>query len=411
MLAVAEARSRILEAMSPAPVEWVMLGDGLDRVLAHDLHARRTQPPSAVSAMDGYAVRAADLATRESWLDLVGESRAGGEAASAVGVGQAVRIFTGAPLPPGADAVAIQEHATREPGRVRFARSIAPGTFVRPAGLDFEAGWRGLVAGALLDPVAIGLAASMGHAWLPVRRRPRVAVLATGDELCRPGDTPSPGEIVSNNSTVLGLMMRRWGAEPVDLGIAADNSTALARALDEVRGADLLLTTGGASVGEHDLVRESLMSKGSVLGFWKIAMRPGKPLMFGRLDAVPFLGLPGNPVSAAVCAIVFVRAALCRMLGLDPALPLERGSVTGELPANDEREDYLRACLVGREGGEAVLEAASRQDSSMFATFAHAEALIVRPPHAPAAAAGSCVPFVPLDRALHLPRRPAVMAG
>jgi molybdopterin molybdotransferase len=406
MLSVEEARSRILDGIGAAPVEWVMLPEALDRVLARDLEARRTQPPSAVSAMDGYAVRGQDTAAVGGWLELIGESRAGGAPAPALGPGQAVRIFTGAAMPAGADAVAIQELATAEPGRVSFARSIAAGTFVRAAGLDFAAGWRGLGAGTLLDPPALGLAASMGHAWLPVRRRPRVAILATGDELCRPGDSPAPHQIISNNSTVLGLMIRRWGGQPIDLGIAADEAPAMGRALADARGADLLLTTGGASVGEYDLVRSGLGAEGLELGFWKIAMRPGKPLMFGRLpDATPFLGLPGNPVSAAVCAIVFVRAALCRMLGLDPALPLERGRITSGLPANDEREDYLRGRLRGREDGLGLLEPAARQDSSMFATFAQADALIVRAPHAPAAAAGASVSFLPIDRALHLPRR------
>ncbi len=406
MLSVAEARSRILEGIRPSPVEWVMLGEGLDRVLAHDLHARRTQPPSAVSAMDGYAVRAADTERVGAWLELIGESKAGGEPPPALGPGQAVRIFTGAAMPAGADAVAIQELATREPGRVHFGRSIAAGTYVRRAGLDFEAGWRGLAAGTLLDPPALGLAASMGHAWLPVRRRPRVAILATGDELCRPGDSPAAHQIISNNSTVLGLMVRRWGAEPIDLGIASDDAQALGDILADARGADLLLTTGGASVGEYDLVRAGLAASGLELGFWKIAMRPGKPLMFGQLQhALPFLGLPGNPVSAAVCAIVFVRAALCRMLELDPALPLERGRITGELAANDEREDYLRTRLAGQEDGVPLLEVAPRQDSSMFATFAQADALVIRAPKAPPAEAGSLVSFVPIDRALHLPRR------
>ncbi|MDF1587201.1 molybdopterin molybdotransferase MoeA [Marinimicrococcus flavescens] len=399
MLAVAEARARILEALNPGPGEWLPLSEALDRVLAADLVARRSQPPCAVSAMDGYAVRAGETQAPERWFGVVGESRAGGPPPPPVGAGQAVRIFTGAPLPEGADAIAIQENARREGSRVRFLRACTAGEFVRPAGLDFAEGWTGLAAGMLLGPLELGLAGAMGHGWLPVRRRPRVAILATGDELVRPGEPVPPAGIVSSNSTALAALVRRWGGEPVDLGIAADHHDALADALSQARGADLLLTTGGASVGEYDLLRPALGEAGMELDFWKIAMRPGKPLIFGKVMGVPLLGLPGNPVSAAVCAVVFLRPVLQQLLGRPTGLPLESAPLAAPLQANDEREEYMRATIEQGPSGP-VLRPASRQDSSMFATLARADALVVRPPHAPPAAAGELVPWVPLARVL-----------
>lgn len=400
MISVAEARARILAALSTVGSEWVPLTAALDRVLAADLHARRSQPMTAVSAMDGYAVRAADTEAVGAWLTVVGESRAGGEPVPALNPGEAARIFTGAPLPTGADAVAIQENAERDGNRVRFTRASGLGEFVRPAGLDFVEGWCGLVAGTRLDPRRLGLAAIMGHGWLSVRRRPRVAILATGDELCPPGETPGPHRVVSSNSLVLAGLVRSWGGEPVDLGIARDSPEDLTRALADVQRVDLLVTSGGASVGDYDLVRSTLGREGLVLDFWKIAMRPGKPLVFGYLRDVPFLGLPGNPVSSVVCAIVFLRAALRRLQGLDPALPLVAARLGRDLPANDEREDHLRATLMESGADGPIVIPAGRQDSSMLATMALADALIVRAPHVPAAVAGETVTIVRLVDAL-----------
>jgi molybdopterin molybdotransferase len=381
----------------------VALDDGLGRVLAGDLAARREQPPAAVSAMDGYAVRAADTEPAGRPLLVVGEVPAGGSHPRPLGPGEAVRIFTGGPLPDGADAVAIQENASVDGGEVRFAGPVAPGTFVRPAGLDFAQGWVGLRAGTPLDARALGLAAAMGHVWLPVRRRPRVGVLSTGDELCRPGEPLGPGQIVSSNSTTLCAAVRAWGCVPVDLGIAPDRPDALARGLAAAAGLDLLLTSGGASVGDYDIVGQALGggAAGTELGFWKIAMRPGKPLLFGRTgDGVRVLGLPGNPVSASVCALVFARGAIRRMLGLEPELPRMAAVLARGLAANDRREDYVRARHVGRHpGGRRLVEVAERQDSSMFATFAAADALVVRPPHDPPRSEGDEVEVVDLRQA------------
>ncbi len=403
MLSVREAQARVLEGFRVMPPEWVTLDGALGRVLAEDVQARRDQPPAAVSAMDGYAVRAADLHPPGRWLDLVGTAPAGHPFAGEVRPGQAVRIFTGGVIPAGADAIAIQENAEGQDGRVRFSRSVEPGEFVRSAGLDFAAGWVGLTAGTVMGPRELGLAAVMGQAWLPVRRRPRVGILATGDELRWPGETPGPGGIVSSNSTALAGMIRLWGGGPINLGISPDQPAALAARIEAVEGLDAFVTSGGASVGEHDLIQDALGVRGLELAFWKIAMRPGKPLLFGRLGQMPVLGLPGNPVSASVCAIMFLRGGILRMLGLDPALPRARARLAASLPANDRREDYLRARYVGEAQSVRLVEPARRQDSSMVATFARADALVVRPPHDPTRDAGDPVEIIDLRMVLQAP--------
>jgi molybdopterin molybdotransferase len=273
----------------------------------------------------------------------------------------------------------------------------AQGRYVRPAGLDFEAGAVGLTAGRRLTARDIGLAAAMNHPWLRVRRRPRVAILATGDEIVRPGDPIGPNRVVSSNALALGALIRAVGGEPLLLGIAPDDDAAMRRMAAGAVGADLLLTTGGASVGEHDLVRSGLGRDGLALDFWSIAMRPGKPLMFGRLGSVPMLGLPGNPVSSLVCGLVFLKPALEALLGI-AARPDERETAVlgSDLKANDRRQDYLRARL--ERGADQVRRALPfpQQDSAMLSRLAQADCLIVRPPHAPPAPAGTSVEIVPL---------------
>jgi molybdopterin molybdotransferase len=328
---------------------------------------------------------------------VIGEAPAGRAFAGAIGPGETVRPFTGGLLPDGADAVALQENATREGDLVVIEGCVTPGRFVREAGLDYRQGEVGLAAGRRLGARDLGLAASMGRAWLEVRRRPRIGLLATGDELVMPGITPGPAEIVSSNTPTLAAMLRAWGAEPLDLGIARDEAATLARALSDTARLDLIVTTGGASVGEHDLVQQALGDEGLALDFWKIAMRPGKPLIFGRLRGVPLLGLPGNPVSAGVCAVVFLRAAVRAMLGLDAALPETRGVLETPLGENDQRQEYLRATTRRDADGRLLVRPAWRQDSSMLATFARADALIVREPFAPAMPPGTMVRVVLLD--------------
>jgi len=396
MLDVAEAQARIEAAFAPLPAETVPLQAARGRVLAAPVVAGRDQPPAAVSAMDGYAVRAAE-ALPGRWLRLAGGVAAGRPPEGGLGPGRAMRIFTGALMPEGADAILIQEDARVEGDRVQATEALTAGRFVRERGLDYRAGWVGLEPGTVLGPLAIGLAASLNAAWLAVRRRPRIGLLATGDELKLPGASPALHEITSSNSFTLWAMLEAWGAAPVDLGIAPDRPEALAERLGAAVGLDLLITTGGASVGDHDLVRRVGGEAGLALDFWKIRMRPGKPLIFGRLGAVPLLGLPGNPVSTAVCAIVFARGVARRLLGLDPALPLGEAVLAKALPAGGERQEYLRATVdaVGR------VQAATRQDSSMLATLAKADMLIVRPPGDRPRDAGEPVPVLALPPLMH----------
>ena len=319
MLSVDEAQKRIWAAFEPLGPEWLPLNQAHGRILSQDLTALRTQPPAAMSAMDGYAVRAQDVQIGQS-LKVIGESPAGHPFAGQVCAGEAVRIFTGAVIPNGADAILIQENATAQGASLIPNENVPTGQFVRPAGLDFVKGWTGLFAGTRLGPREIGLAASMGHAFLAVRRKPRIALIATGDELLWPGQQPGPGEIISSNTPALAAMVDGWGGEALDLGIVGDNKDALLDRLRQAACADLIVTTGGASVGDLDLVQDAASQAGMALDFWKIRMRPGKPLIFGKLLNRPFIGLPGNPVSAAVCAIMFMRGALMTMLGLSTAI-------------------------------------------------------------------------------------------
>ena len=396
LMAVADARQRILADLPAMPSEQVALPDAHGRVLAADVAARVTQPPLAVSAMDGYAVRAADVAKVPAELKVVGEVPAGGLFEGTVAPGQAVRIFTGAPVPDGADAIVIQEDTARDGDAVTVNEGVAAGRYVRPAGLDFATGDVLLTAGTVLTARDIGLAAAMNHPWLRVRRRPRVALLATGDEIALPGEELGPTSIVSSNTFALEGLIRAAGGAPLTLGIAPDDRAAIRALAESARGADMLVTTGGASVGEHDLVQDALGDIGLELDFWQIAMRPGKPLMFGRLGDVPMLGFPGNPVSSTVCGVLFLKPALAKMLGIGATEPVFETAALGvDLGANDRREDYLRARL-SRDGDTLVATPFGRQDSSMFSRMAAADCLVVRPPHAPAAKAGDPVRFVRL---------------
>ncbi len=392
MLSVAEARARILAAFSPLGGEQIALENALGRVLAEPVTARVTQPPAAVSAMDGYAVRAADVAAVPARLRVT-QSIAAGQAPGAVlRPGEAARIFTGSVLPDGADTVVIQENCDRDGDVVTLREGKrALGQNVRAAGLDFRTGDTGIPAGKLLTARDIGLAASMNWPWLTVRRRPRIGILTTGDELVNPGEALGPAKIIASNGIALTAFVATCGAMPVNLGNAPDDRAILSRMIDGAAGCDLLVTTGGASVGDHDLVQGVLTEKGMKLDFWKIAMRPGKPLMFGELGALKVLGLPGNPVSAIVTGTLFLAPAINRMLGRDRLGPeTVAAKLTGPLPANDLRQDHLRARL-SRRDGELVATPFPTQDSSMLTSLAHADGLIIRQPGAAAAAAGDAV--------------------
>jgi molybdopterin molybdotransferase len=396
MLALEEARARILAALRPTGAETVPLPEAWNRVLAADVAARLTQPPADVSAMDGYAVRATD-AVAGAVLRVVGAAPAGHPFAGRVGPGEAVRIFTGAFLPDGADSILLQEDAVAADGAVTVRETVRPGRWIRGRGLDFTEGEVLLPAGRRLTARDIGLAAAANHPWLSVRRKPRVGILATGDEIALPGEPLPPGGIVSSNAHALAALVRAGGGEPVVLPIAPDDRNAIAAAARAARGLDLMVTTGGASVGEHDLIQAALGPEGFELGFWKIAMRPGKPLIWGRLGATPLLGLPGNPVSALVCGVQFLLPALAALLGLPAGGPPVRMARAGAaLAANDMRFDHLRASLAVDEDGVRVATPAAIQDSSMLATLARADALILRAPHAPALPAGAAVEVVVL---------------
>ncbi len=400
MLSVAEARARILAAFAPLASEQVALPAALGRVLAEPVHARLTQPPFAVSAMDGYAVRAEDVARVPVSLKIVGYAPAGSAYGNPLKPGEAVRIFTGAPLPEGADAIVIQEDTQSSGESVVIKESSPVGHYVRPAGLDFKRGDLGLAAGKRLNARDIGLAAAMNHPWLQVRRRPRVAILASGDEIVMPGERVGPQQIIGSNGLALAAFLRASGAEPIDLGIAPDNREALQRMASGAAGADLLVTTGGASVGDHDLVRAALGEQGMAIDFWKIAMRPGKPLMFGRIGATHVLGLPGNPVSSLVCAIVFLRPALKRMLGEPVETADVETAIAGrDLAETDSRQAYLRSRLSRDGDGRLLATPFDKQDSSMQFLLQKADCLLIRPPRAPALSAGAPVPILRLDEA------------
>ncbi len=398
MISVEEASARILATFTPVGAETVALAEAAGRISAAPVIARTTQPPADVSAMDGFAVRAEE-ARGGAALRLIGSAPAGHPFAGSVGAGETVRIFTGSFIPAGADAVLLQEDADAEEGGVRVRETVRPGQHIRRQGQDFAAGEAVIAAGRRLSPRDIGLAAAADHPWLLVHRRPRVAVLATGDEIALPGEPIPPGGIVSSNAHALAAMVAALGGAPSVLPIAADDTEAIGRAADAARGFDLLLTTGGISVGAHDLVQEGLARRGLAVDFWKIAMRPGKPLMFGRLGEMPVLGLPGNPVAAFVCALLFARPALLRLAGLAAApLPISRAETATALGANDRRFAFLRARLEEDAAGRLVAAAFAIQDSAMQAVLARADALILRPPHAPAVAAGAAVEIVRFDR-------------
>ncbi|HVR66946.1 MAG TPA: gephyrin-like molybdotransferase Glp [Verrucomicrobiae bacterium] len=395
MITVEEARARILAAFAPLAAEQVALTDGLGRVLAEDIVARVTQPPSAVSAMDGYAVRAADVMKVPVQLRVTGYAQAGHALAGKLQAGEAARIFTGAALPPGADAVVIQEDTTASGDHVEVREAVVAGRHVRTAGTDFNKGDVLLKKGRRLTARDIGIAAAMNAPWLRVTRRPRIAVLATGDEVVMPGEPIGPTQIVSSNSLSLSAFVTACGAEAIHLGIAPDDLGVLQQMAAAAAGADLLVTSGGASVGEHDLVQKALGAAGMELDFWKIAMRPGKPLLFGRLGATPVLGLPGNPVSAMVGSTLFLRPAIDRMLGLTASAAPGATAILGrDLPENDNREDYLRAEASYDSAGRLVATPFPKQDSSMLSLMARADCLVVRPIRAPAIKAGATVPIV-----------------
>jgi molybdopterin molybdotransferase len=389
---VADALSAVLADAEPLPEEMVALDAAHHRVLARDVAALRTQPPRAMSAMDGYAVRSIDASHVAARLKVIGEVAAGRPFERRVGVGEAVRIFTGGVVPDGADAVIIQEDTVIEGGGITITEPALPGRHIRPAGVDFRQGDVLLAAGSRLTDRDLSLAAGMNYPHLAVRPRPKVAILATGDELVMPGETPGPGQIVYSNGYALRALARNEGAETFDLGIAADTVEATTDGIRRARdlGADVLVTTGGASVGDHDLVKRSLEAEGVAMAFWRIAMRPGKPMMHGRLGAMRVIGLPGNPVSSYVCGFLFLVPLIRALSGRSVVHHRRQTALLGrQVAANDLREDYLRARLEVRSDGALIATPVDHQDSSLLGNLAAARALVIRAPFAPAAAAGT----------------------
>jgi molybdopterin molybdotransferase len=396
MISVDDAVARIVAAFSPLPGERIAIGGAAGRVLAEEALAQANQPPAAVSSMDGYAVRAADVPAAGAKLRVIGAAPAGHPFARTVASGTAVRIFTGGVVPGGADSIIIQEDAEADGDQVIFKEAATAGQHIRAAGLDFKEGEALAAAGQRLSARDLSLIAAGDVAEVTVRRRPRIVFVATGDELSLPGSPRKPGGIVASSGYALAAMIEGWGGEAVDLGILPDTAEAVASIADKAAGADLIVTLGGASVGDHDLVQKALGPRGFALDFWKIAMRPGKPLIFGKLGKVPLLGLPGNPVSTLVCALLFLRPAIAAMLGTQDETALVTAKLASEMKKNDARQDYVRAELDIRNGERFVLPFAI-QDSSMLSLLARADALIVRAPHASAAKMGETVSVLLLD--------------
>lgn len=396
-LSVAQALDRILAGVEPLDTERVPIAAAHGRVLAGPLAAAHTQPPFDASAMDGYAVRGADVTKVPARLRVVGEAAAGRGFRGTVAPGQAVRIFTGAPVPDGADTIVIQENTTRHGDVVVVGPGDLDPGYIRRRGFDFAQGQGLLEPGRVLNAREVMLAAAMGHGEVPVRRRPRVTLLATGDELVLPGTAPGLDQIVCSNPYGISAMVTGAGGAATFAGIAKDTRAALHEKLDAARDADIIVTIGGASVGDHDLVGPVLKERGVTLDFWKIAMRPGKPLMFGRMGGQRVMGLPGNPVSSMICARVFLMPLIRRLVGAgDPDFARRRATLSVAMPANGPRQHYARAILEVQEGGETVRPVTS-QDSSLIAALARSNALIVQPPHAPGTPAGESVEVLLLD--------------
>lgn len=394
LLPVEEARARILSNVKPLAPENIPLAQALGRVLAKALSAKRDQPPFNASAMDGYAVRSEDVATERK---IIGISAAGHAFKGSLKPGEAVRIFTGAPVPSTADAVVIQENTESNGKAVTVLSPARAQHNIRPRGLDFKKSETLLPASIRLNARDIGLAAAMNCSIVSVRKKPIVAVIATGDELVLPGQKPRADQIVSSNSNALAAMAESFGAEVTNCGIVKDNLKATERAILKMAKADVIVTTGGASVGDHDFIQQALKNIGVKIDFWKIAMRPGKPFMYGRKGKQHVLGLPGNPVSALVCARLFLKPLLDALQDL----PVEEAAIQARLgvamPANDSRQDYIRAKLESAADGTRTATPFNKQDSSMQRTFRDAHCLIIRAPNAPATPAGGLVPILNLD--------------
>ncbi len=390
MISVEEARALLFDLVSPLPAETVPLAEATGRILAENVAATRDQPPFAASSMDGYAVKATEVELH-AMFKVVGEAAAGRRFVGTVGPGQAVRIFTGAPVPDGADFVIIQEDVDRRGDLITITDTPGGKTNIRPAGIDFCIGTQ-ISAPRQLRPEDVALMAAMNIASVPVTRKPVVALISTGDELVMPGETPGPDQIIASNTFGLKALLEDTGAQVRVLPIAQDTVASLDTAFGLAQGADLVVTIGGASVGEYDLVADVSEGLGLKQSFYKIRMRPGKPLMAGRLGDAAMVGLPGNPVSAMVCGYLFLIPMVRRMLGIEQVLnPFRSARLTAPIAENGPREHYMRAVLDG-----SGIRACDDQDSSLLSVLAQANALLVRQPHDPAREAGDEVLYLPI---------------
>jgi molybdopterin molybdotransferase len=397
LLSVRDAHARVIAAFDKLPAEMVSVADAAGRVLAQSPEARLTQPPADLSAMDGYAVRAEDVPAAPTTLKLVGQAPAGGSYDHALKPGETVRIFTGGPLPMGADAIVIQEDTKADGNQITILEAPRIGRHIRKAGLDFTAGDRPLATGRTLTTRDVALAAAMNLPWLSVHRKPHVAILSTGDELVMPGEPVGRNQIVSSSAIAVAALVRAWGGEPTLFDIARDDAKLIQDRIAAGAQHDLLITLGGASVGDHDLVQAALKAQGFTMDFWRIAMRPGKPLMFAAKDRARVLGLPGNPVSTMVCALLFLKPAIDRMLGQSGDLvATESARLAVDVKANDTREDYVRSKLTRTADG-LLVEPHPVQDSSMLSVLAWSSGLLVRPAHDPARKAGDTVQVIDLS--------------
>ena len=400
LLGVDEAIAQIAANVPKMESEEVVLTEATEaqggRVLAEDIFALLSHPPADVSAMDGYAARHEDLKTLPCDLTMIGESAAGHPFTGKLGKGECVRIFTGAHCPEGADAIIPQENTETTKNSVTIHKAPQKNQYIRIKGNDFKQGDLLAQSGVRLTPRMIALIGSAGHGKVKVRRKPKIAIISTGDELVAPSATPKPHQIISSNGIFLEQLITSLGGEPIQLGIVGDSDVALNQAFSEAKGADLIVTSGGVSVGSHDGVALRMQNSADLI-FWRIAMRPGKPLLFGRINGIALLGLPGNPVSTGVCGVIFVGAAIKAMNGQDFKLIYQHAILGETLAANDQRQDFLRASLAYGEDGKCIATAFAEQDSGMMSVFAHADALIMRPPFAPEVEAGDLVPIIKLE--------------
>ena len=394
LLPVDEALARILKSAEPHGSERVALSDAGGRVVASPVRAHLLQPPFDGSAMDGYALIAPEHISYPVEFDIIGESAAGNRFEGELRTGQAVRIFTGAPLPKGADTIVIQEHTERSGNRLTVREGIEPERHIRRAGLDFSPGNIVIPTGRKLDAPALSLAAASGNAEIDVFTKPKVAIIATGDELVPPGKTPGKDQIVASNTVGIAEIIRRAGGCPEDKGIIPDDPDKIEQAIADSlqNGTDILVTIGGASVGDRDFVHGALQKLGVDLDFWKIAMRPGKPLMYGRTNVngkiVHIIGLPGNPVSSLVCSIVFLRPLVARLAGISLDSEIRPAKLGTPLPANDHRRDYIRATIESTPNGTLIAKPFPVQDSSMLSALVSSKALLIRDENAPEATIG-----------------------